>query len=709
VAPPAGTLRVGRYFLALAVLLAVLYSIVFFGSRQTPKLGIDLVGGTEVVFTAKTPNGGTPSRDSMNQARNILSERVNGTGVTEATVAIQGNDQIVVSIPGQDSKDLATLGAAAVLNFRGVVAPPVPVTCTPKSALSGGTSPTTGSSSGAAPSSAPAKASAGPSNSGAAAAVRPLGKASPTAKSPKPAASPSASPTPSGTGTATSPQAAKPQPGTCSATSVADAAKAGNFDVPLKDTDLDKLSPTNQQLLATGRNDGSSLGLANFDCASAQTEKDVPDSYYVACGDPSGSGQPYAYLLGPVIVAGKQVDTAAAIAPNAGNGQVEWTVRLTLKGSGQKSWADYTSAHNVSGNQNTTGVTSCSSSGTPCADYVAFTLDGKVLSSPVNLNAINGQDTEITGNFTSSSAKSLANQLKYGALPLSFTADTATSVSATLGTSQLKAGLLAGGIGLILVVIYSLIYYRALGLVTIASLVISGVLTYGCLVMLGTQIGFTLSLAGIAGFIVAVGITADSFVVFFERLKDEVHEGRSVRVAVPRAWVRARRTILSADTVSFLAAAVLYYFTTDQVRGFAFTLGLSTILDLIVVFLFTHPLVSLLSRSGAFGSARFTGLDALRGAAAPRDEPRPARTVRPARSEAAAQPEASSVAVLDKTEPAPEHGADEPTDADAHDPADEPGDEPRRRTVPEPGSAAERAAARRARMRQQRSDEKGER
>ena len=168
-----------------------------------------------------------------------------------------------------------------------------------------------------------------------------------------------------------------------------------------------------------------------------------------------------------------------------------------------------------------------------------------------------------------------------------------------------------------LVVIYSLIYYRALGLVTIASLLVSGVLTYGCLVMLGTQIGFTLSLAGIAGFIVAVGITADSFVVFFERLKDEVHDGRSVRVAVPRAWVRARRTILSADTVSFLAAAILYYFAAGDVKGFAFTLGLSTILDLVVVFLFTHPLVSLLSRSAAFGSARFTGLDALRGTPLP--------------------------------------------------------------------------------------------
>ncbi len=230
----------------------------------------------------------------------------------------------------------------------------------------------------------------------------------------------------------------------------------------------------------------------------------------------------------------------------------------------------------------------------------------------MNETAINGGTTQISGSFDESSANQLADQLKYGALPLSFTAQQAQTVSATLGTSQLKAGLLAGGIGLVLVVLYSLIYYRALGLVTIASLLVSGVLTYAMLVILGTQIGFTLSLAGIAGFIVAVGITADSFVVFFERIKDEVHGGRSVRVAVPRAWVRARRTILSADTVSFLAAAILYYFAAGDVKGFAFTLGLSTILDLVVVFLFTHPIVSLLVAQPGVRVARFTGLDSVR-------------------------------------------------------------------------------------------------
>ncbi|MGH3265513.1 MAG: protein translocase subunit SecD, partial [Trebonia sp.] len=342
------------------------------------------------------------------------------------------------------------------------------------------------------------------------------------------------------------------------------------------------------------------------------------------------------------------------------------------------------------------GLTSqCGPSATPCADYVAFTLDGNVISSPVNESAINGGATQISGSFTPSTAKTLANQLKYGALPLSFTADQAQTVSATLGTSQLKAGFLAGGIGLILVVIYSLLYYRALGLVTISSLIVSGVLTYGCLVLLGTQMGFTLSLAGIAGFIVAVGITADSFVVFFERIKDEVHEGRTMRVAIPRAWTRARRTILSADTVSFLAAAILYYFAAGDVKGFAFTLGLSTILDLIVVFLFTHPLVSWLSRKKAFGSARFTGLNAVREGGIALTEPveqserRPARAAKPAAEPVEPRTptgkitiEKSAIAVLDKDEP--EQIADDAERAEVREETAEPVNEAEPADPPEP-------------------------
>jgi preprotein translocase subunit SecD len=234
-----------------------------------------------------------------------------------------------------------------------------------------------------------------------------------------------------------------------------------------------------------------------------------------------------------------------------------------------------------------------------------------VISAPTIQGAITSNPTTITGSFDQESAEELANQLRYGALPLTFTQATAQSISTELGAEQLQAGLIAGAIGIALVFVYALLYYRLLGLVMIASLVLSAVVVYAVLVVLGRQIGFTLSLAGIAGFIVSLGITADSFVVYFERLKDEVREGRTLRSAVPRAWVRARRTILSADAVSFLAAAILYVLAIGDVKGFAFTLGMSTVLDLVVVFLFTHPLLAVLSRFKGFASSRFSGLGAV--------------------------------------------------------------------------------------------------
>jgi preprotein translocase subunit SecD len=735
VPPPAGTLRVGRYFLTLLALLAVIYGIVFWpNQRHTPKLGLDLVGGTQVIFTAKTDAGKTPSKASMTQAKQIMQNRVNGSGVTEATVVIQGTNQIVISIPGSTNTDVAKLGQAAVLNFRGVVMPAVPVihptigttptasssaTTTPSGSTSGSTTPappTASPSSSPAPTSTTSSANnfAGPE----AARVRPLAapRAAPTSSAATTPATASTAPTPSASATAP-PASANPLKGL-------------PFPIPKSDSEFDKLTSAQQQQLQAA--------VSNFDCSSAQDEHDIAKKPFLACDDGKTYGAQLAYLLGPVIVPGHEIKSASAQAPNTSNGETEWSVSLSLKSSGQTHWAKYTGAHNLGSAQASGGaVTQCSASSTPCADYVAFTLDGNVISAPVNQEAINGGDTQISGNFNPTSSKELADQLKYGALPLTFKNQAAQTVSATLGTSQLKAGLLAGGIGLALVVLYSLIYYRALGLVTIASLMVSGGLTYGMLVILGKQIGFTLSLAGIAGFIVAVGITADSFVVFFERIKDEVHEGRSLRVAIPRAWVRARRTVLSADTVSFLAAAILYYFAAGDVKGFAFTLGLSTVIDLIVVFLFTHPLISWLSRKKAFGSARFTGLNAVRdgGVAPPAPEPAPRGTTKPARTKPAAAGKGSStkpapapVALLDRDELDDADSADSadgddgltdsvetvPDQAVASDPtAEGPGvdDEPappRRRTTPEPGSAAERAAARRARMRAQ-SDEKGNR
>ena len=305
-----------------------------------------------------------------------------------------------------------------------------------------------------------------------------------------------------------------------------------------------------------------------------------PQDHAAACSEDGA----LKYLLGPTIIEGTDIDDASAgTDPTTG----EWVVLLDFKSQGRSTWADYT-ANNVGQN-------------------VAFTLDGRVISAPTIQGAISGQTT-ITGQFGQEEATDLANQLRYGALPLTFSQATAQSISTELGAEQLQAGLIAGGIGIGLVFLYALLYYRLLGLVMIASLILSAGVVYACLVLLGREIGFTLSLAGIAGFIVSIGITADSFVVYFERLKDEIREGRSLRSAVPRAWVRARRTILSADAVSFLAAAILYVLAIGDVKGFAFTLGMSTVLDLVVVFLFTHPLMAVLARFKSFGSNRFSGL-----------------------------------------------------------------------------------------------------
>jgi len=322
---------------------------------------------------------------------------------------------------------------------------------------------------------------------------------------------------------------------------------------------------------------------ATLTCGADTTADDVdrPQDNITSCSE-DGTAK---YLLGPAVLEGTAVTDAAA---GTETGTGAWVVNVDFNNEGSATWATYTTA-NV-GNQ------------------VAITLDGRVVSAPTINSAINGGTTQITGDFTQEDATTLANQLKYGALPLTFTQANAQSVSTELGSEQLRAGLIAGALGVLLVFVYALFYYRLLGLVMIASLLLSAVVVYAALVLLGREIGFALSLAGIAGFIVSIGITADSFVVYFERLKDEVREGRTLRSATPRAWVRARRTILSADAVSFLAAAVLYVLAIGDVKGFAFTLGMSTVLDLVVVFLFTHPLMAYLARFKSFGSSRMSGL-----------------------------------------------------------------------------------------------------
>ena len=485
------SLPAGRYFGAFVLIVAALYSLIFFtGTERTPQLGLDLRGGTTVTLTARTPDGQPPAQEELELARQIIEQRVNGLGVAEAEVVTEGDSNIIISVPGDDGEQARELGATAQLRFRPVIGTPEPA--------------------------APAEEGEEPTT------------------------------------------------------------EAAPSDGAVEDPNLpDPGAPP-----VTEEEAAAEFATLTCEAENVTGETSRPDDYVAACSE-DGSVK---YLLGPTIIEGTQIDDATAgTEPTTG----EWIVLLDFKSEGRATWAEYTAA-NVGSN-------------------VAFTLDGRVVSAPTIQGAINGQTT-ITGQFDEETATELANQLRYGALPLTFQQATAQSISTELGAEQLQAGLIAGAIGIALVFVYAMIYYRLLGLVMIASLILSAVVVYACLVLLGRQIGFALSLAGIAGFIVSIGITADSFVVYFERLKDEIREGRSLRSAVPRAWVRARRTILSADAVSFLAAAILYLLAIGDVKGFAFTLGMSTVLDLVVVFLFTHPLMAVLARFKSFGSSRFSGL-----------------------------------------------------------------------------------------------------
>jgi preprotein translocase subunit SecD len=566
-----GRIRPWRYLAAFAGVVVALYSLVYFtgDGRPTPKLGIDLQGGTRVTLQARTDTGAVPPREQLLQAQQIIEERVNGLGVTGAEVVLDG-ENLTITVPGQEGDQARSLGQTAQLRFREVVGSPV--VATPPGAP-GGVAP--GATGPAAPT-GPGAAVPAPIGQDPGVPAQPQGAADPSAPvhrdvAPVALSSPLQDPVPPPT-PAPGPTTPAPAPGSATPAGPADPELAAAIDTARQTRQ--STDPAVQQ-----------QALAALDCTARDPLRgyDDPTLPLVACKQ-DGTEK---YVLGPVFLEGTQIDNAMAQQNQQGAG---WVISLTFKSEGAAIWGEYTT-NNVGKN-------------------AAFVLDGEVVSAPTINQPIFGT-TEISGQFNQQSAQQLAGVLRYGSLPLSFESSEAQTVSATLGLASLEAGLIAGGVGLALVFIYCLFYYRVLGLLTILSLALSGLVVYAVLVLLGRWIGFTLDLAGVAGFIVAIGITADSFVIFFERLKDEMREGRSFRSAVPRGWVRARRTILSADAVSFLASAVLYLLAVGQVKGFAFTLGLSTVLDLIVVFLVTHPLVALASNSRVFGSPALSGLGSV--------------------------------------------------------------------------------------------------
>ncbi|WP_313675491.1 protein translocase subunit SecD [Mycolicibacterium sp.] len=565
-----------RYMAVFFAAMIGVYLLVFLtGDKQaSPKLGIDLQGGTRVTLTARTPDGSKPTREALDQAQQIIAARVNGLGVSGSEVVIDG-DNLVITVPGNDGSQARSLGQTARLYIRPVVGQPIPVEAvtkkpdgTPNAAPPGGAPPPAGAP-GAPPAGAPAPA---PATSAPPASPAPQPR--PFPQEPTPSPTPPVPPAPGAPAPAAGPGGQPAPPGPPDPRK--DLVARIKFEKELRQSSNQALLVVAVQYVA-GR-----CGEEDFLAGN-----DDPNLPLVTCSQ----DKKYVYILDKSIISGDQIKDASA---SFNSQKAMWVVNLSFKDDAARTWADWTAAN--------TGTAT------------AFTLDSQVVSAPRIIEPIPGGLTEISGGdpgFTPESARELANVLKYGSLPLSFESSEAETVSATLGLASLKAGLIAGGIGLIAVLLYSLLYYRLLGTLTLISLAMSGITIYGILVLLGRYINYTLDLAGIAGLIIGIGTTADSFVVFFERIKDEIRDGRSFRSAVPRGWARGRTTILSGNTVVFLAAAVLYVLAVGQVKGFAFTLGLSALLDTAVVFLITWPLVYLASKTTLFAKPALNGLGAV--------------------------------------------------------------------------------------------------
>ncbi|MEU3012817.1 protein translocase subunit SecD [Nocardia asteroides] len=546
--PSQGSAHPYRLLGVYAALLAVIYALVFFTGDHspTPKLGIDLQGGTRVTLTARTPDGSRPSQDSLKKAQEIIENRVNGLGVSGSEVVIDG-DNLVITVPGDDSQQARALATTAKLYIRPVLA---------------ATQPQAG---GAAPQVPPAQGGGTPAPTTSAPAPA-------TGETPAPAAGEETTPAPqSRVFPAQAPPTPTPAPGGGTTVQQQQAKEIADAKALRQSTDQSV-----QQ-----------VAMASMDCTKPDplAGNDDPALPLVTCSQDGTE----VFLLGPSRIDGQEIADATS---GFNQQQSRHEVNLEFKSSGADAWQALTGEY--------------------VYKRIAFVLDSKVVSAPqVTEGPQLGGRTSISGSFTADSASELANTLKYGSLPLSFQTSEAETVSATLGLSSLKAGLLAGAIGLIAVLLYCLFVYRMLGLIAGFSLIAAGVAVYGIIVLLGRWIGFTLDLAGIAGLIIGIGLTADSFVVFFERIKDEMREGRSFRSAVPRGWARAQRTNLSGKTVSLIASVVLYLLAAGQVKGFAFTLGVTTVLDVIVLYLVTAPLMMIISRSPFWAKPSVNGLGSV--------------------------------------------------------------------------------------------------
>ena len=542
------------------------------GVSPYPDLALDLKGGTQLILTPTPTSEGQReiTEEDITQAISIIRNRIDASGVSESEISSMGSSNIMVSIPGTPSQEqLDLIRSSSQMNFRPVLR---------------------------------------------------IGPAQDTLRNQQqPQVDNPQSGEQSG---AQSGEQSGAQSGEQSGAAAADTAQSGVHSTVLDEatargaadedgdgvlSDTPAKTPENASDLAW-ETEQVMYDFLTLDCSASADVKRVEgpaDKPYAACDD---SGQ-IKYILGPVAVPGSDLTSATAAIARNNNGQStgQWIVSLQFNHDGAEKFKDTST---ILYGYHDSDPQGSSFRGSPDRNSFAVVLDGTVITAPSMQAIITNGEAQISGNFTAQSATALANQLQFGSLPLNFEVESEQQISATIGTDHLTIGLWAALIGFLLVIFYLIWQYRGLAIISAGSLVIASVITYLVITLLSWAMGYRLSLAGVAGLIMAIGVTTDSFIVYFERVRDEVRDGRPLRAAVEEGWDRAKRTILVSDAVNLVAAVVLYLLAVGGVQGFAFTLGITTVIDIAVIFLFTHPMMELLIRTRFFGEGhKLSGLD----------------------------------------------------------------------------------------------------
>ena len=546
------------------------------GVSPYPDLALDLKGGTQLILTPTPTSEGQRAitEEDITQAISIIRNRIDASGVSESEISSMGSSNIMVSIPGTPSQEqLDLIRSSSQMNFR-----PVLRIGPAQGILQNQQQPQVDNPQSGEQSGAQSGAQSG-EQSGAQSGEQSGASAADTAQS------------------------------GVQSTALDDATARGAADADgdgvLSDTPA--TTPENASDLAWVT-EQVMYDFLTLDCSASADVKRVEgaaDKPYAACDE---SGQ-VKYILGPVAVPGSDLEAASAALATNGTGQStgQWIVSLRFNHDGAEKFKETST---ILYSYHDSDPQGSSYRGSPDRNSFAVVLDGTVITAPSMQAIITNGEAQISGNFTPQSAKALANQLQFGSLPLNFEVESEQQISATIGTDHLTIGLWAALIGFLLVILYLIWQYRGLAIISAGSLVVASVITYLVITLLSWAMGYRLSLAGVAGLIMAIGVTTDSFIVYFERVRDEVRDGRPLRAAVEEGWDRAKRTILVSDAVNLVAAVVLYLLAVGGVQGFAFTLGITTVIDIAVIFLFTHPMMELLIRTRFFGEGhKLSGLD----------------------------------------------------------------------------------------------------